>query len=415
LTGKIEILIDRAGPLTRAAVVEDGRLTDLHIDSDDRPSRLGDIVLGRVDRIVTALNGAFVDIGGPSAGLLNAADLRTAAPASRKAARVDASRIGTLLRTGQPVLVQVKAEPGGDKGPSLTMDATLPGRFLVLTPFKPGISISRRIAQGDARAKLTQTISGITAGLGGGWIVRAGALNVSAEVLAAEAEALAVKWRNIEQQCGSTAPLPLLSGPAAPLRAVVEQGGRAVSRILVADPNILADLTGWAADTAPDIASLVERHGGPEPLFERYDLEGEIARLTSRHVPLPGGAGLVIDRTEALTVIDVNGGERPNVLATNLDAADEIARQLRLRNIGGIVIVDFINLSGRGFESDGQRVLDALSHATAGDPSGVNVYGMSKLGLVELTRARRGPALADLLPDLLSDNRDARHSPVGAG
>src|SRR4051794_7824223 len=168
VTDKTEILIDRAGPLVRAAVVEDGCLTDLHIDSGDRPSRLGDIVLGRVERIVTALNGAFIDIGGPSAGLLNASDLRTAAPISRKAARVEASRIGTLLRTGQPVLVQVKAEPGGDKGPNLTMDATLPGRFLVFTPFKPGISISRRIAHGEAKGRLTQAISGITAGLGGG-------------------------------------------------------------------------------------------------------------------------------------------------------------------------------------------------------------------------------------------------------
>ena len=347
MSSKIEILIDRAGPLVRAAVVEDGRLTDLHIDSDDRPSRLGSIVLGRVERIVTALNGAFVDIGGPSAGLLNAADLRTSAPTSRKAARVDAGRIGTLLRTGQPVLVQIKAEPGGDKGPNLTMDATLPGRFLVFTPFKPGISISRRIAHGEAKGRLTQTISGITSGLGGGWIVRAGAMNAAPDLLAAEAEALAVEWRRIEQQCGSTAPLPLLSGPTAPLRAIIEQGGRPISRILVADPGILADLAAWADDTAPDITPLIERHSGPDPLFERYDLEGEIGRLTSRHVPLPGGASLVIDRTEALTVIDVNGGERPNVLGTNLDAADEIARQLRLRNIGGIVIVDFINLSGR--------------------------------------------------------------------
>jgi ribonuclease G len=411
LADKIEILIDRAGPLVRAAVVEDGHLTDLHIDSDDRPSRLGAIVLGRVERIVTALNGAFVDIGGPSAGLLNAADLRTSAPASRKAARVDASRIGTLLRTGQSVLVQIKAEPGGGKGPNLTMDTTLPGRFLVFTPFKPGISISRRIAHGEAKGRLTQTIAGITSGLGGGWIVRAGAMNAAPELLAAEAEALAVTWRRIEQQVGSTAPLPLLPGPTAPLRAVIEQGGRPICRILVADPGILADLTAWAVDTAPDIAPLIERHAGPERLFDRHDLEGEIGRLTSRHVALPGGGGLVIDRTEALTVIDVNGGERPNVLSTNLDAADEIARQLRLRNIGGIVIVDFINLSGRGFESGGQRVLDALAHATADDPSGVNVYGMSKLGLVELTRARRGPALADLLADI----PDAGHSPAGAG
>ncbi|WP_158045034.1 ribonuclease E/G [Skermanella pratensis] len=377
----IEILIDRSGPLLRAAVVEDGRLTDLHIDTTDRQSRLGEVVLGRVDRIVTALNGAFVDIGG-AAGLLNNADLRTAAPASRKAARA-----GTALRAGQPVLVQVKAEPGGGKGPSLTMDVTLPGRFLVMTPFKPGISISRRLAQGDARGRLSQMISEITGGLGGGWIVRGSALGVEPGTLAAEAESLAVAWRGIERQTTATPPVTLRPGPTATVRAVIENGGRPIAGITVADPSLRDEL----AACAPDLAPLIRIESGA--LFDRYDLEGEFLRLTEREVPLPGGGSLVIDRTEALTVIDVNGGERPNALATNLDAVTEIARQLRLRNVGGIVIVDFINMASR---ADAERVLDGLTRATADDPAGVNVYGMSKLGLVELTRSRRGPPLADL-------------------
>ncbi|WP_247880859.1 ribonuclease E/G [Skermanella sp. TT6] len=377
----VEILIDRAGPLLRAAVVENGRLTDLHIDSADRPSRLGEIVLGRVDRIVTALNGAFVDIGGV-AGLLNNADLRTAAPTSRKAARA-----GTALRTGQPVLVQVKAEPGGGKGPSLTMDVTLPGRFLVMTPFKPGISISRRLAQGDARGQLSQLVSEITGGLGGGWIVRGSALGAASETLAAEAEGLAVAWRAVERQGSATPPATLRQGPSAAIRAVIENGGRPVAGITVSEPSLRDELAAWAPDMAPLIRT------EPDALFDRYDLEGELIRLTERQVPLPGGGSLVIDRTEALTVIDVNGGERPNALATNLDAVAEIARQLRLRNVGGIVIVDFINMASR---ADAERVLDGLTRATADDPASVNVYGMSKLGLVELTRARRGPPLADL-------------------
>jgi ribonuclease E/ribonuclease G len=381
-TSSIEILIDRSGPLTRAAVVEDGRLTDLHFDSTERPSRLGEIVLGRVDRIVTALNGAFVDIGGAT-GLLNNADLRTSAPTSRKAARA-----GTSLRTGQAVLVQVKSEPGGGKGPSLTMDTTLPGRFLVMTPFKPGISISRRLAQGDARGRLSQTISEITGGLGGGWIVRGAALGIDSEILAAEAESLAVAWRGIEARVTSAPPLTLQAGHSAAIRAIIENGGRSISSILVAERAIRDELVAWGSDLAPLIQ--VE----PEALFDRHDIEGELLRLMDRQVPLPGGGGLVIDRTEALTVVDVNGGERPNPLGTNLDAVTEIARQLRLRNIGGIVIVDFINMASRG---DAERVLDALGKATADDPASVNVYGMSKLGLVELTRARRGPPLADHL------------------
>jgi ribonuclease G len=403
---RVEILIDRAGPLVRAAVVDDGRLIDLQIDRADRPSQVGDIVLGRVDRIVTALNAAFIDIGGPTAGFLGASDLRQPGAASRKEARAGSARIGTRLRTGQPVLVQVRADAVGDKGAALTMDVTLPGRFLVLAPFAPGIVLSRRLAQGEARGRLTTLVAGLTAGLTrapAGWIVRAGALDAPAERLSAEAEGLAMAWRAVEAAAeAGPAPRVLRTGASAALRTVIEQGGRPLDRIIVGDPACHAELTEWCTQAAPDLADRIERYdGGARPLFERYDLDGEIARLIGRRVPLPGGGSLVIDRTEALTVIDVNGGERPNVLATNLDAAAEIARQLRLRSVGGIVIVDFINMADR---RDQQRVLDALAQAVAGDPAATHVYGMSKLGLVELTRARRGPALADLLrPGLPTD------------
>jgi len=378
-----EILVDRSGPLTRAAVLTGGRLTDLYMDNAARPSLLGSIHLGRVERIATGLDAAFVDIGTGKPGLLSAADAR--GPKGR------VERIGTLLRTGQSVLVQVKADAVGAKGPVLTMDVTLPGRFLVHAPLARGIAVSKRLAQGPARAELVRRIESVV--VGEGWVARGSAADAAPDLLLAESDALTLAWRAVQQAASAAqAPALLRPGPDAARRALIEHGTPA--RIVAEGKALAAELAAWCADAAPDLDSRIETYTATPGLFEMHDLDEEIERLLGTRVPLTGGASLVIERTEALTVVDVNAGERGNALDVNLEAAREIARQLRLRNVGGIVVVDFVNMKGRG---DAERLLTALSAAVAADPAQTQVYGLSKLGLVEMTRARRGTALADLL------------------
>jgi len=412
---RLELLVDRDGPLTRAAVLTDGRLTDLHIDHAGRPSLLGTIILGRVERIATGLNGAFVDLGNGLSGLLPAADVRrpildddSPQPRANRPGAKPAP-IGALLRTGQPVMVQVKADAAGTKGPSLTMDITLPGRFLVHAPLGRDIAVSKRLGSGPERAALARRIEQLATGAG--WIVRAGAAQVSDALLAAESEALHLQWRAIRDDArAGSAPRLLHSGPDAPTRALIEQGAAAPATILVDDPPpaegigasgirigdgpLLSTLRDWCGHHAPDLLPRLGGHTDTQRLFDLRDLDTAITDLLDVRVPLPLGGSLVIERTEALTVVDVNAGERGNPLDANLDAAAEIARQLRLRNVGGIVVVDFVNMRSRG---DAERVLAALSQAVESDPVQTQVYGMSKLGLVELTRARRGTPLAALL------------------
>ncbi len=387
---RIELLIDQDGPLTRAAVLADGRLTDLHIDHADRPSLLGHVFLGRVERIVTGKERAFVDLGDGLSGLLIAADARNP-DGSRPKQKPE--RIGALLRAGQSIIVQVKADAHGSKGPSLTMDITLPGRFLIHAPFGRDVAVSKRLGTGPARAALSQRVQALVSG--SGWIVRAGAAAASDTALTLDAEALILLWRGVLADAAKGGPPRLLCpGPDAPARALIEQGAAALDVLLIDGEALARRVTHWCDDRAPDLSPLVTRHAPPTRLFDLRDLDGAIADLLDTRVALPRGGSLVIERTEALTVIDVNAGERGNPLDVNLDAAAEIARHLRLRNIGGIIVVDFVNMRAR---SDAERVLAALADAVDGDPTQTQVYGMSKLGLVELTRARRGTPLATLL------------------
>lgn len=229
--------------------------------------------------------------------------------------------------------------------------------------------------------------------------------------LTAWSEALHLQWRAIRDDArAGSAPRLLHSGPDAPTRALIEQGAAAPATILVDDPPpaegigasgirigdgpLLSTLRDWCGHHAPDLLPRLGGHTDTQRLFDLRDLDTAITDLLDVRVPLPLGGSLVIERTEALTVVDVNAGERGNPLDANLDAAAEIARQLRLRNVGGIVVVDFVNMRSRG---DAERVLAALSQAVESDPVQTQVYGMSKLGLVELTRARRGTPLAALL------------------
>ena len=389
--GETELLVDCGGGLLRAALVRDGRLIDLHIDRDDRTlPQAGSVWLGRVERIAAGINAAFIDLGAGKAGLLGLSDTRLpnhARPSSGTA-------IGTLLRCGQAVLVQVKAEAVGVKGPTLAMDISLPGRFLVHVPFRRGVTVSKRLGDGPARGALTRRLQALT--VGDGWIARSGSEALADDgLIVSESEFLALAWRDMERRAGQGGAIGCLyPGQDAARRALIGVGVRPLARIAVDASSGWRDaFAAWCAGMAADLAPRLEP-ASPR-LFERHDLEGQIAALRRPQVPLLGGAGLVIERTEALIAIDVNGGERGNPLAVNLEAAGEIARQLRLRNLGGIIVVDFLSMTKRG---EGERLLAALTAAVRDDPVQTEVYGISRLGLIEMTRARRGPALTELMP-----------------
>ncbi|MEA1674987.1 ribonuclease E/G [Nitrospirillum sp. BR 11163] len=317
-------------PLRRAAVLTDGVLSDLYIDRVERPTLAGAVVRGRITRIVAGMNAAFVDIGTGRDGLLPAADVRLpqggggkGGPKERPAARLQGP-IGAALRAGRSVIVQVKADPVGAKGALLSMDVALPGRFLVHTPLAAGIQVSKRLGQGASaaaeRARLTTVVRDAVPaggqGWAGGWIVRAAAAGVPAEWLAQEAEALALDWRGVAR-AGDGPPGTLLAAPHAGIRALMEQTGQPVDAILVDDraavgQDLYAELRRWCDDRAADLLPALRRATTGLPLFDGGDLDGAIATLLRPRVPLRGAAAgsLVIERTEALTVIDVNGGRR---------------------------------------------------------------------------------------------------------
>lgn len=379
-----DLLVDRDGPVLRAATVRPGggarRLVDLAVDRADAGTRSGAILRGRVVGHLPGGEAAFVDVGGALPGLLPVADVRPR--------RVPAA--------GERLVLQVKAEAQGAKGPTLTMDAALPGRFLVHVPHAPGVVVSRRIGQGPARGRLVARLRGILGDLGlpsSGWVARQGAADAPDALLAAEAEHLALRWRDVATADGP-APALLDPGPSAPLRLLTERGGRPVGAVRVADAAVLAELRRWCAEAAPDLAAVLVAEPADSRPFETADVETEIEGLLERRVPLPGGGGLVFDRTEALWVVDVNGGDRAGALAIDIDAATEVARHVRLRNLGGVIVIDFVTPDRA---ADGERVVQALAGAVADDPVATHVHGMSRLGLVEMTRARRGPPLIDVL------------------
>ncbi|MBI1209503.1 MAG: ribonuclease E [Azospirillum sp.] len=381
----VEILIDRAGPLLRAAVIGD-QLDHLHLDRSDRPSLQGAIYLGRIQRIVPSIAGAFVDLGADGRGFLAAADLRpTPEPGARLGARISG---------GQTVLVQVKSDPAAGKAAALTMDLTLPGRFLGLQPLGSGVKVSRRLPR-DRSDRLRQRLAGLVPGEG--WCARAAADQAPDHSLLGESAGLMKRWQELSARAAeSAAPTRLAAGPDAAVRTLLDHGGGQIAAIRIESDPDAAAIERWCQSTAPELSGKIVGHRGRPGLFELRGLDEELQSLTRRRVTLPGGGGLAIDRTEALTVVDVNGGDRCSPLQVNLEAAREIPRQLRLRNLAGIVVVDFVSMSRRG---DGARLLAALGAAAAADPVRTEIHGLSRLGLVEITRARRGVPVADLLAE----------------
>lgn len=423
-TMKKEVLINAGAGEIRVAIVEDGRLQELFIERliglDASPLRkraggraghslLGNIILGRVQRVLPGMQAAFVDIGLDRAGFLGAREARCLAdlPGFQDDR---APKISDCVREGDEVLVQVVKDPIGEKGARLSANVTIPGRLLVLVPNQPGIALSRRIEEESERARLIALGEVMTSEANGslvpgaGYILRSAAIGANLSDLREDAERLAEAWRSVIASRQNAKPPATLYHDLDPVeRTMRDEVDAHTARVLVDDREALDAARTYCRRAMPEAGDKLELFTGPGSLFDVYDLEDEIERLIEPRVPLPSGGWITIEGTEALTAIDVNSGSFTEAtgleeisLKVNLEAAHEIGRQLCLRGIGGLVVVDFIHLN----EPDNiQMVLEALTQSLAKDRTPAQISQMSEFGLVEITRKRIRDPLVKLMTE----------------
>jgi ribonuclease G len=393
---KEELLIESGPGESRIALVQDGRLTEYWVDRPGGGTMVGNVYLGRVEAVLSGIAAAFVDVGLERAGFLGLAEARPLG-----AGGPPDDRIGDYLSEGDAVLVQVLRDPVAGKGAKLTTHLTLTGRQLILMPGSDEVRLSHRIDGKDERTRLENIVRGL-ATENEGFILRTAAAGVTEEDIKAEAERLRAIWTDIGDRAPACRPPICLHAEPGVTRRILRDGvGPQTGRIVVEGPRALAGLRGFCADVAPDVVALLAEHDGAEPLFEAYDVGEQIDAALAPAIGLPSGGRIIIEETAALTAIDVDtgghgvgGGVEDTALLTNLEAADEIARQMRLRNLAGIVAVDFIPMKKR---PNSQAVLDRLRTALAADKTPTNLFGFTRLGLVEMTRQRRSDSLRHLL------------------
>jgi ribonuclease E/ribonuclease G len=385
-----ELMVDERHGRLVAAVVRKNGLSDLYVDGPDSIAAWGSIYLGRVAKIDRALDAAIMELGDGLQGILPA---KHAQPVAANAGTRKLP-IGDVLRPGQSILVQVKSEAKRGsrheqaKLPRLTSKIVLMGQYVHHTPLSGAVLMSRKIARGDIIETVGQMKSGTV-----GCLVQATADLARPEEPPAEAAVLARKWEEIkaDMQGGGDQPRLLLAGPNAMERALIDYSSAGFDHIHVADRNILKLMQDWCAVYQPDLASskrlrLFKPEKLGQKLFDIYDVEGSIEDLQDAQVPLLGGGGIIIDYTLAMVVIDVNQGSCPSILDANLEAAREVARQMRLRNLSGAILVDFINMSQR---SERELLIATLQKALADDCCGALVHGFTRIGIAEITRKRR--------------------------
>jgi ribonuclease G len=358
---------------------------------------VGNVYLGRVQNVLPGMEAAFVDIGRGRNAVLYAGEVNY----SDEDLEGPAPRIEQVLKSGQSILVQVTKDPMGGKGSRLTAQISLPGRYLVLVPNSQVSGISRRLPD-DERRRLKAIVKKLKPE-NHGLIVRTAAYGASEEALAADVARLEEEWESIQQRSKKAkAPYLLYEEPELTVRVVRDLFTDGEFKEIVTDsPRIHERVHEYLADVAPDLLEKVHFRQGKLPVFEEYHVIEQIHKGLDRKVWLPSGGYLVIERTEAMTVIDVNTGKHvgkrnleETVVKTNLEAASEVARQLRLRDIGGIIIIDFIDMHD---EAHRRQVLAALERALSGDRAQTHIVSLSPLGLVEMTRKRTRESLEHLL------------------
>src|SRR5947207_4651231 len=394
-----DILINVTPRETRVAITGAGVVQELLIERTASRGLVGNICMGRVARVLPGMQSAFVEIGLERAAFLHVADIWE----HRKANGEPTKPIEKILADGEPVLVQVLKDPIGSKGARLSTQISIAGRMLVYLPHDPHIGISQKIEDESGRAALRDRLKELLpADEKGGFIVRTRAESASEDELRADIDYLRHLGRVVQERSLGAAPPQLLyqdlSLAQRVLRDMVSAG---TARVIVDSRENFEKLAAFADSYMPRVRGRLEHYSGERPLFDLYNVETEIEKALSRRVELKSGGYLIIDQTEALTTIDVNTGGYvgsrnfdDTIFKTNLEAAQAIARQLRLRNLGGIIILDFIDM-----QSDEHRaaVLEEFRKALARDRTRMTVSGFTALGLVEMTRKRTRESLAHVL------------------
>jgi len=381
-----QMLVSVNGHQTQIVILEGPVLVEHYVARDDTDSVAGNIYLAVARNVLPGMEAAFLDFGASKNGVLYASDVSV--PGKRNGGR-NTKRIEDVLKEGDKVLVQVTKDAMGAKGARLTGMPSLPGRYLVLVPDSDSVGISRRLPEND-RNRLREVINKVRPE-GFGVIVRTAALYASAEELAADISRLTKQWQSIKEQAESgQAPSLIHREPELLIKVIREHFTADFRKLLIDDKVGFDTVVGYLQSTAPDLVSKAQLYDDEIALFDRYHVDDQLKKALDRKVYLPSGGHLVIDRTEALTVIDVNTGKfvgsstlEDTVLQNNLEAAEEIGRQLRLRDIGGIIVIDFIDMETT---ENQQKVLRRLKETLAKDKTRTQVFEVSHLGLVEMTR-----------------------------
>ncbi len=420
---KNQIIIHGSGKQNRIALLENGELAQLFIESDENQRTVGNIYVARVHKVMSGIRAAFIDMGTPKDAFLHFSDAgdhlkeyvqmlngRDAIPkrVRDKLEKTDFDKIsnyekqnwaGKILQRDQKLLVQIVKEPIGSKGPRISTDITIAGRFLVLIPMGEYIAVSRKISNYKERRRLKSTVGSMLPE-GFGVIIRTVAQDQDKKALEDDMRTVLKKWERILERLETAKPPALLYNDLDMTESLVRDlFAKQYDRVLVDDPAMFKKIKSYVGQVAPQMIPNVELYKGKEHIFDYMKIAKDVDSIFSPRVRMPSGGYLIFEQTEAMYVVDVNSGpyaakqsQEDNSLKTNLEAAREVAKQLRLRDIGGIIVVDFIDLR---HDKNRKKIYDELKKEFKKDPAKTNVIGMSDFGLVQITRQRIRPSVVN--------------------
>ena len=403
---KREILVNASPRETRVAILEDDLLVELLVDRPDARRMVGDVYLGKVEAVLPGIQAAFVNIGTEKAAFLHASDIVVPdaepddddeddddAPGGSRRERRELPPIQDVLKRGQELVVQVSKEPISTKGPRVTAQVSLAGRFLVYMPFASRVGVSRKIGERSERQRLRAMLTELLPPDAGGVIVRTVSEDATREVFERELNSLINAWKRIKRKNQFLRAPALIHRETNVTRGLVRDVfSSKVDALTVDSRQVYNEIAEYLGGIAPELVERVKLYEGTTPLFDTFEIETEIRDLFKRRCDLPSGGYLIIEQTEALVSVDVNSGRytgkkdpEKTIFRTNSEAARELARQLRLRDIGGIIVCDFIDMET---QSNRDRVLQELRTHLGRDRARTKAFAVSELGLIEMTRQR---------------------------